>query len=180
MDNLDQYEEEEYAYIYTCQKGNYSSYKNIYADDKLYEIANLPVGGIYYVKDDVSVSDDSNILYQVTQNIMLTSVAALLVKAKKETLNGEQVYRYDVEISGKNVSIWYNSEVLVQLYAKFAGENGEPDEEYTIALSNYKIDEEISADVFARPDTYTGYVESQISFEAWMEIINAFAKRLGN
>lgn len=180
--NMDCYKKDgEYAYVYTCPQATYASYKNIYADNKLYEVVNFTSNtGSYYTKDDVSVDDESNILYHVTQKIMLTSVAALLTKAHKEQLNGEDVYRYDVEISGKNISIWYNSEVIVKLYVKFDGENGEDAEEYTFLLSDYKFDEEIDGAIFARPNTYgIGYFPSPISFETWMEIITSFAGKLG-
>lgn len=181
--DMDCYKQDnEYAYRYTCPQATYASYKNIYADNKLYEIANAtPHTGMYYIKDDVSVDDESNILYHVTQKIMLTSVAALLTKAHKEQLNGEDVYRYDVEISGKNISVWYNSEVIVKLYVKFDGENGEDAEEYTFLLSDYKFDEEIPSDIFTCPSAslLDGYVESPISFESWMEIIESFAGKLG-
>ena len=171
--------QEEYAYIYTCPQAEHESYKNVYADNKLYESVNLTkYTGSYYVKDGVSVDDDKNIFYHVKKNILLTSVAAFLTKAKKETLNGEDVYRYDVKISDKNVSLWYSSEALVKFYVRFEGENEEPAEEYTISLSDYKFDEEIPDDAFNT--TYgLGYIESPIAFETWMEIITSFAGKLG-
>lgn len=170
---------EEYAYKYTCPEARHASYKNIYADNKLYEIVDISdIAGSYYTKDGVKVDDDGNILYHVTKKIMLTSVAAFLSSAKKETLNGETTYRYDVEISGKNVSIWYNDKAIVKLYAKFNSDGEE--EEYTFLLSDYKFNEEISSAVFARPETYgITYVESPWAFETWMDIINSFAKKLG-
>ena len=84
----------EYAYVYNCSEALYGSYKNIYADGKLYEVVNATKRtGSYYVKEGVPVDDESNILYHMTQNILLTSAAALLTKAKKETINGEKTYR---------------------------------------------------------------------------------------
>ena len=170
---------EEYAYCYSCPQGAHQSYKNIYADGKLYEIANFSEHtGSYYVKDDVNVDAEGNIIYHIKQNILLLSVAAMVGKANKETLNGEQVYRYDVDINDKSASIWYNSEVLVKCYIKFVHEDDE-DEEYTLTLSDYTFDEELPAEIFARPDTYgLGYIESPFSFETWMEIITTFSKKL--
>ncbi|MCR4726009.1 MAG: hypothetical protein K5753_02185 [Clostridia bacterium] len=172
----------EYAYVYSCPQALYDSYKNIYADGKLYEVINVTKNsGSYHVKDGVAVDDEGNILYHVTQNILLTSVAALLTKAKKETIDGETTYRYDIDINGKTVSIWYNDKVMVRLYAKFEPEKeGDDPEEYTIALSDYKFDQTIAADVFARPSTYgVTYLPSPFSFEDWMSVITTFAAKLG-
>lgn len=172
---------EEYAYIYSSAGALYDSYKNIYAGGKLYEIVNLTKNsGTYYIKNGVGVDDEGNILYHVTKNILLTSVAAFLSKSKKETLNDETVYRYDIDINGKSVSIWYNDKVLVKLYAEFEGENGEETEIYTLSLSDYKFDETISSDVFAKPDAYKlTYIESPLSFETWMSVITEFSSKIG-
>ena len=170
-----------YAYVYSCPQGAYSSYKNIYADSKLHEIVNFTTNtGSYYTKNDVSVDANENMLYHVKKNILLLSAAALVKKANKETLNGETVYRYDVDVDGKTISIWYNSEFLVKCYVKFEGKDGEADEEYTLSLSGYKFDEPIPDEIFASPDTYgLGYIESPFSFESWMEIMTSFAGKLG-
>ena len=172
---------EEYAYVYSAPGALYDSYKNIYADNKLYEMINFTKNtGIYYVKQGVPVSDEGNMLYSVKQNILLTSVAAFLTKAKKETLNGKTAYRYDVTLSGKKVSLWYNDEALVKFYVKFDGENGADAEEYTLSLSEYRFNEALPADVFVKPsDQEIGYIESPLSFESWMGIISGFAAKLG-
>jgi len=173
---------EEYAYVYSCPRALYDSYKNIYADGKLYEVVNLTKNsGSYYVKDGVSADDNGNILYHVTKNILLTSVAALFSKAKKETINGETTYRYDIDLNGNAVSIWYNDKVMVRLYAKFEPEKeGDDPEEYTISLSDYAFDGTIAESVFARPSTYgVTYLPSPFSFEEWMEIISTFSAKLG-
>ena len=172
---------EEYAYVYASASSvAVNSYKNIYADQKLYEIVNITRNsGSYYVKDGVGVDDEGNFLYHVTQKILLTSVAALVTKAKKETLNGEKAYRYDIEVNGYDISIWYNSKVLVQLYAKFIPEEGDP-EEYTLSFSDYNIGGEIAADVFAKPDSLgIAYIPSPFSFEDWVSILNSFSEKLG-
>ena len=146
----------------------------------MYEIVNVAQNaGSYYIKDNVGVDDDGNILYHITKKILLTSVVAFLSKAKKETLRDETVYRYDVSISGKNVSLWYNSKVLVQLYVAFESDGGET-EEYTIALSDYTFDEDLPEDAFKRPDTYgITYLPSPISFEDWTNILSTFGQKLG-
>ena len=172
---------EEYAYVYSATNAQYGSYKNIYANNKLYEVVNITNNtGIYYVQDGVSVADDGNMLYSVKQNILLMSVAAFLTKAKKETLNGETTYRYDVTLNDKQVSLWYDKEALVRFYVKFEGENGEDAEEYTLDLSEYTFNETLPADVFATPDAYgIGYIESPVSIETWMGVISGFAAKLG-
>lgn len=172
---------EQYAYVYTCpERAAHESYKNVYANNKLYEVVNFTKNtGTYYVKDGISEDDEKNILYQVKQNILLLSVAALLKKATKETLNGEQVYRYDVDVNDKTISIWYNTNALVKCYVKFEGEDGEEDEEYTLLLSDYTFNEELPAEVFSDPSkNVLGYVESPLSFETWMEIITSFGSKL--
>ena len=172
--------QDEYAYVYSCAGSTYESYKNIYADGKLYEIINVTKhAGTYYTQDNVSVDDEGNFLYHITQKIFLTSVVAFLSKAKKETLHDETVYRYDVSISGKSVSLWYNSDVLVKLYVAFSDENGET-EQYTIAFSDYTFDQDLPEDAFKRPDTYgITYVQSPMSFEDWMGILTTFSQKLG-
>ena len=172
--------QDEYAYVYSYVGSAYQSYKNIYADGKLYEVVNVTQNaGSYYTKDNVSVDDDGNILYHITQKILLTSVVAFISKAKKETLREESVYRYDVSISGKNVSLWYNSEALVQLYVAFENDGAET-EEYTIALSDYTFDQDLPEEAFKRPSTYgITYIQSPISFEDWTNILTSFAQKLG-
>ena len=173
--------QDEYAYVYSTANALYDSYKNLYADGKLYETINVTKnGGSYYVKENVSVEDDGNILYHITQKILLTSAAAFVSKAQQETMNGETVYRYDVMVSGKKVTLWYNSEVLVKIFVSFAGEEEGEYEQYTIKLSDYTFNEDLPADAFKRPDTYgITYVESPISFEDWMSIVSSFATKLG-
>ena len=173
--------QDEYAYVYSSASALYKSYKNIYADGKLYEIVNvMDHAGSYHVKDDVSVQDNGNILYHITQKILLTSAAAFVSKAQQETLQGETVYRYDVMVGEKKVTLWYNSEVLVKIYVFLAGEKESDYEQYTIRLSDYHFNEDLPADTFKRPDTYgVTYVESPFSFEEWMSAVSGFAAKLG-
>ena len=173
---------QEYAYVYSTANALCESYKNLYADGNLYEIAKTRAvnAGTYYVKEGVSVEDGGNILYHVTQKILLTSAAAFLSKAQEETLNGEKVYRYDVMVGGNKVTLWYDSEVLVKIYVAFKDESGEYVENYTIHLSDYTFDKDLPADAFKRPADYgITYVESPWSFEDWMNILSSFATKLG-
>lgn len=173
---------QEYAYAYSTANALFESYKNVYADGDLYEIVKTRAlnAGSYYVKEGVSVEDEGNILYHVTQKILLTSAAAFLSKAQQETLKGETVYRYSVMVGDNKVTLWYNSEVLVKIYVAFKDEAGEYTENYTIHLSDYTFDEDLPADAFKRPADYgVTYVESPLSFESWMSIISSFATKLG-
>ena len=173
--------EEEYTYFYSHPAARSDSYQNLYADGKLYEIVNLTKNaGTYYVKEGVGVDDEGNIMYHVSKKIFLTSVAAFISKAKKDTVKGEEVYRYDVDINGKSISLWYNDEVLVQLYAKFADENGGDAEEYTFGFSDYKFDEKADAAVFSRPNAPGSfYLESPYAFEDWMGVMTSFGGKIG-
>lgn len=177
----DQNGKEEYAYVYSSDAARYASYKNIYADGKLYEVVNVTkFAGSYYIVDDVAVDCDDNLLYHVKQNILLIGAAALLNKATVESVGGETTYRYDVDLDGKQISIWYNKDVLVKFYALFTDQDGETTQEYTVYLSDYHFNETISSDVFARPDTYgITYIESPFAFETWMEIVTSLSRRLG-
>ena len=171
---------DEYAYVYSTPSAAYGSYKNIYADNKLYEQVDVTsVSGFYHVTDGVSVEDDGNILYHITKKIFLTSVAAFVSKAKQENLRGEDLYRYDVSINDKSFSLWYNSDVLKQIYVAFTSD-GEPTEEYTIRFSDYTFDQDLPENTFKRPDTYgITYLESPISFENWTGILSSFGSKLG-
>ena len=171
---------QEYAYVYSSDSALYQSYKNLYADGDLYEIVNVTTnGGTYYVKEGVSVEDNGNILYHVTQKILLTSAAAFLAKAQEETLKGEKVYRYDVMVGDNKVTLWYNDEVLVKIYVAFKDESGAYAENYTIHLSDYIFDGELPAAAFKRPSELGFYVQSPWSVEDWMSIVSSFATKLG-
>ncbi|MBO4473018.1 MAG: hypothetical protein J5765_04330 [Clostridia bacterium] len=173
--------QDEYAYVYTAAASLCNSYKNIYADGKLYEIVNVTTNaGSYYVRDDVSVEDEGNILYHITKKIFLIGAAAFVSKAQEETYQGETVYRYDVMVSEKKVTLWYNSEVLVKIFVSIPTETEGEYEQYTIKLSDYAFDAELPTDAFKRPNTYgITYVESPISFEDWTSIVTSFASKLG-
>ena len=167
--------------VYTSAASLCNSYKNIYADGKLYEIVNVTQhAGSYFVQDGVSVEDDGNILYHITKKIFLIGAAAFVSKAQEETYQGETVYRYDVMVNEKKVTLWYNSEVLVKIFVSLPTETEGEYEQYTIKLSDYSFDADLPADAFKRPDTYgITYVESPISFEDWTTIITSFASKLG-
>ena len=169
----------EYAYSY-ASSGSITGYTylNLYADEKLYETVktNLNVGS-YHVKNNVQTNDEGNLLYWVSKNILALTVAAMVTKAHKETLNGETVYRYDISLKGNNYQFWYNSSVLVQLkafYEKKKGDDTTVQETYTAVFSNYKF-KEVETDPFVRPQDRGGlYTESAISFEEWVSILGNF------
>ena len=128
----------------------------------------------------VSTTEEAdNVLKTTDIDLVICMPGNADTKAKKETLREENVYRYDVSISGKNVSLWYNSEALVQLYVAFENDGGET-EEYTIALSDYIFDQDLPEEAFKRPSTYgITYIQSPISFEDWTNILTSFAQKLG-
>lgn len=173
--------QDEYAYVYTSAASLCDSYKNLYADGKLYEIVNVTKNaGSYYAQDDVNVEDEGNILYHITKKIFLIGAAAFVSKAQEETYQGETVYRYEVMVNEKKVTLWYNSEVLVKIFVSLPTETEGEYEQYTIKLSDYTFDADLPADAFKRPDTYgITYVESPISFEDWTKIITSFASKMG-
>jgi len=176
---------DEYAYDYYLSDNKGSKYRNLYADDCLYEILmkNSLNLGSYFKKENVTIDDSGNFLYQITQNILVASVATFISKAKKETLNGETVYHYDITLNEQHFGVWYNDTALVKLYASFDSTDSEGNttsEEYTALFSNYKF-EDAKNDAFTRPQNLDGvYVESPISFEDWARIINRFSEKIAS
>ena len=173
----------EYAYDYRLADSRLgSAYRNLYADECLYEVyTNALNTGSYYVKEDVAVDDQTNFLYMVCQNITALSVAALVFTSHKETLNGETVYRYDLSAEEGDFKFWFNDKEMVKLLAVFKstdGEGNETQEKYTLSFSNYKF-EQVDTAPFTRPADLDGlYIESPISFEDWVSIIGNFGKKV--
>ena len=180
----------EYAYTF-MEPGNTSViYRRLYAHNKLYEFVtktNLHVG-MYYTTNDVDYKDDNNLLYWVTENIMLATYATLLTTGEDDKVNGVDTHRYDFDYGGNQYSLWYDAESLVKISATFnsTDEDGtKHSETYTGVFSNYKF-----ADVDASPfwdpaetkNNASGiiYTESPIPFEDWMNIINKFSARVAN
>jgi len=181
---------DEYAYTFV-EPGNESVvYRRLYAHNKLYEFltkTNLHVG-MYYTTDDVPYTDDNNLLYWVTENVMLATYATMLTKGQKDTVNGVDVYRYDFSYDGNQYGLWYDNENLVKIAATFNSTDADGNahsETYTGVFSNYKFDD-VDASPFWDPtetkDNTAGvvYTESPISFEDWMAIINKFSARLAH
>lgn len=174
---------EEYAYTFVDPTNTSVVYRRLYADNKLYEYmtkTTLHVGS-YYVEDNVDVAADENILYWVTKNIMLATYVTLLTDSKKETLNGTTVYRYDFAYEGNDYSLWYDQDNLVKIAATFRSTDEEGQvhsETYTATFASYRF-AEVDKTPFARPADTTGamYIESPISFEDWMQIIDKFSAR---
>ena len=173
--------DDEYAYDFFNKNAVsvINTYRNLYADDRLYEVLNPDLGvGSYYVKESVSVTSDDNVLYVITENILIATVATFLTSAHKEELNGENVYRYDIEVNDKNISIWYNDVSLVKIAAELQDENGDK-AKYDILLGNYKFDEEMTDNPFVRPNELPGiYAEQPFDYEDWAKVVNNFATYL--
>lgn len=173
---------DEYSYDYYLTQKTELTYRNLYADNKLYEIVDNKYNvGSYYVIENVPYDDQGNFLYVVTTNIMAVSLATLATRSHKETVDGKTLYRYDVTLDGNNVKIWFDDDALVKVYAEFDAEdqNGNAKEEYTITLSNYKFGEK-NAEPFTRPEDLNGvYIPSPIAFESWVSILDNFAAKFG-
>lgn len=179
----------EYAYTFVQPDNTSVVYRRLYADNKLYEYVTKDGSlgirvGTYYATNDVPYTDENNLLYWVTQKIMLATYATLLSTGKKETLNGAEVYHYDFAYQGNQYALWYDDVNLVKISATFNSTDAEGkahSETYTAVFSNYRFDQ-VDHAPFRRPaeSTDATYVESPISFESWMAIINRFSTRAAN
>lgn len=177
---------DEYAYTFTQPDDASYVYRRLYADNKLYEYLTKTRlhAGTYYVRDNVAYTADENLLYWVTQNIMLATYATLLTTGQKDTVNDVAVYRYDFSYDGNDYSLWYDDENLVKISATFRSTDtdGNPKSEtYIGVFANYRFDE-VDEAPFRRPEETTDavYLESPISFEDWMHIIDRFGARVAN
>jgi len=177
----------DYAYVFCSPDDADVVYRKLYADGRLYEFvskSNSVLGvevsaGSYYVQENVSYTADENLLYAVTQNIMAAAYVALLSTAQKETWDEGTVYRYDFALQGNDYSLWYDDQNLVQVEATFRSTDeagGQRAETYRARFSNYRF-AEVDEAPFRRPADMVGYVESPISFETWMEILNKFSAK---
>lgn len=174
---------EEYAYTFSKPNNANLRYRRLFADECLYEYAyqaNLGIG-TYYTNRDVAYTDDRNLLYAITENIMLATYATLLTEGKKDTVAGKDAYRYDFSYGGNQYSLWYDDENLVKISATFysTDEEGQSTSEtYLATFSNYRFGE-TERDPFLRPQESTEaiYAESPISFEDWMTILDRFSSR---
>ena len=162
------------------RSGSQTVYRRLFADTCLYEFVTLTDAhtGMYYTTENVSYTDDDNLLYWVTNKIMLATYATLLSKGKQEKVGDVDTYRYDFAYQGNQYSLWYDDSNLVQISATFVQENSTDTETYTATFANYLF-EEVSPAPFDRPDEAKDalYVKSLISFEDWMSILNRFGNR---
>ena len=175
----------EYAYFYGDPDST-TTYRKLYADGRLYEFLTrdgVVTVGSYYVKENVSVKSSENLLYGVTGNVMTISYATLLAESIKEDWEGETVYRYDFTYEGNTYSLWYDAENMRQISGTFVTtkDDGTTSSEiYTATFSAYRFSE-IDTDPFQRPEDLKNggkvYVESPISFETWMEVVDKFSAK---
>lgn len=164
---------DEYAYIYN---GSGVVYRRLYADNKEYEFLQKSAVRTYYTTDDVGYDNEENVLYTVTQNIMLATYATLLTTGKKDKVGDVDTYRYDFSFDGNNYSLWYDDENLVKILAVINTSNDDGStttESYMAQFANYRF-EDVDAAPFARPSLVTDGLESPISFQEWMAILNKF------
>jgi len=174
----------EYAYVFYPPNAKTVQYRRLFADNNLYEFASqsatLLSSGTYSVTADVPYTDGSNLLYAVTQKIMLAGYATLLSAGEQDKVGDVDTYRYDFNFQGNQYSLWYDDENMVKVRATFNStdeEGNASSETYTAVFSNYVFGE-VSADPFKRPaDMGLLYVESPIAIESWMDILTQFAAR---
>ena len=178
---------DEYAYTFVDPSNSSVKYRHLYADQCLYEFvySEMPLVsknvGSYYTHRDVPFTDEDNVLYWVTRNIMLATYAALLSSGQKDKVGDVDTYRYDFRHEGNDYSLWYDDANLVKVKATFYEQNeaGETTSEtYTAVFDNYRFGE-VDRAPFYRPgeDPDASLVESPISFEQWMSILNTFSQR---
>lgn len=177
---------DEYAYTFSDPALKGVTYRKLFADNCKYEFCETTTllnvrTGTYVKTEDVPYTDDSNLLYVVTKNIMLVTVAAFITKAEKETLGDTEVYHYSFDYNGDQYHFWYDAENLVKVSATFNSEdeNGvKSSETYAATFTNYRF-EKVAGEPFLRPVPIS-YVESPYTVEEWMEILTEFGARAGN
>ena len=170
----------EYAYTFYQPDSPTVVHRRLFADECLYEFitkTTLHVGS-YYTYQNVPYTCEDNLLYWVTQKIMLATYATLLSTGHKDKVNGVDTYRYDFDYKGDNYHLWYDDANLVKISATFhsSDESGQAHvETYTAVFTNYSFGS-VAQEPFQRPDQLSGavYVESPISFESWMAILGQF------
>lgn len=179
---------DEYAYTFTQPNDINIVYRRLFADNCLYEFltkkALLVPAGSYYTTQNVAYTDDTNILYTVRKNIMLATYATLLTVGKQDKVGDVDAYRYDFSYGGNQYSLWYDNENLIKIEATFNSTDDDGNtssETYSALFTNYVFDN-VASEPFLRPNETTDavYVESPISFEEWMNIINQFSTRAAN
>ena len=176
----------DYAYTFYAPDTRAVQYRRLYADNNLYEYAEQTAvlnAGTYYTNAGVPYTDDDNLMYAMTQKIMLASYATLLMDGVKDKVNGVDTYRYDFALKGNQYSLWFDDENMVKISATFISTDSSGNttsETYTAVFSNYVFGE-VAAAPFTRPsDMGIGYVQSPVSIEAWMTIMTQFANRASN
>ena len=173
----------EYAYTFADPDSPSVVYRKLYADGKLYEFVtktNLHLG-TYYITHDVDYTAQDNLLYWVTQNILAATYATLLTESVQEQWGDTTVYRYDFAYRDNTYNLWYDDANLVGLKATFVSyaDNGDTlTEVYSARFADYHF-ENVDRAPFYRPNEGTDivYVESRISFETWMEILDRFSRK---
>ena len=167
----------EYSYEFNNPNNASSRYRRLYADNKLYEFIETSgqAAGTYSVTDNVSIDANENLLRQIEKNIMLATYATLLLDGKKETFNGAEVYRYDLDVDGNTYTLWYDDTYLIKIAAVINTTDGEgktTSDYYEAIFSDYKF-ENVDKTPFERPGAL--YVESPVEIEDWIGIICDFS-----
>ena len=180
-----------YSYVFPSSDDESKEYRRLYADGYFYEFLTAKKssvlfgdveGGTYY-KEEKSVSDDKNFLYQIEQNILLATYATLVLDGKKETLDGKEVYRYELTVENNTYKLWYDDANLVKIGAIIRSQDGEGNEKadtYEAKFSDYKF-EEVDATVFRKPEDANGiYAESSTPLEDTLGTLGKFSGMSAN
>ena len=174
---------QEYAYTFVQPDNADYVYRRLYADNCLYEyLTKTQLHTLLYsVSEDVAYTDDANLLYWVTQNIMYATYATLLSTGQKDTVAGVEAYRYDFTYDGNAYSLWYDDANLVKVSATFQETDADGNshaETYIATFANYRFDD-VDTKPFARPAESDGLikVQSSVPVETWMNTLSRFSAR---
>ena len=180
-----------YSYVFPSSDDESKEYRRLYADGYFYEFLTVKKssallgqveGGTYY-KEEKSIKDDINFLYQIEQNILLATYATLLLDGKKENLDGKEVYRYDITVDGNTYKLWYDDSNLVKIGAIIKSESGdgtEKTETYEAEFYDYKFSE-VETSPFRKPEDANGiYLESSTPLEENLGLLGKFSGMSAN
>lgn len=177
----------DYAYNYHLDGKEHPTYRQIFIDNKLYNIlevyenfdtpiGSIPLGsGAYYVEEKPYNSAD-NLLYTVTDSILTASYVTLITKAVSEkTADGTTLYKYDINYEEVNYKVWFDSTYLRRIKITYTDGTF-----YDASFSNYKFGA-IDTQYFTKPEEANGvYLQSQFSFDEWAAILNSFSAKINN
>ncbi len=177
------YKDGAYAYVYSLEKvGDVLTYRELFKDNEYYQIlenynsltipfSNVGIGaGEYYLYPETSATSDKNLVYNLTSQLLVGSYATLLKTSVKETLNGKDVKKYSFTYEDDEYTYWFSDKYLEQF--KLVDNGGA---EYLVTYKDYCF-ENVDTAYFVKPQDVIGaYIESNFSFEEWVEILSGLS-----